>query len=280
VKRYRQTLEDLVDALSEIETSWMDDHSTAVIQAVSSIPEKDSYSKEDLSAILDSDFDAALTTLRLTLELSKDEFSIALREALGKGGAGITRYKREPEAFLAALDGLGALSTLSELVRRPVGWRDILIERLKFGRGSAVKGQKRGRFLEDCTEESVKHVFADVGYDTRCRFVGATDTSTEKTDFAIPSKEDPRILIESKAYGATGSKQTDVLGDVERIVTEKRSDTHFLLVTDGVTWRDRLNDLRKLVQWQNQGRIARIYTQKMRKDLEEDLLQLREDHSL
>src|SRR5439155_25952635 len=108
----------------------------------------------------------------------------------------------------------------------------------------------------------VSRVFQDVGYDVRCRFVGSRGVSTEKADFAIPSKRDPGILIESKAYGATGSKQTDILGEMSRIVEEKRHDTHLLLVTDGITWRSRVNDLRKLVTLQNEGKIARIYTQR------------------
>jgi hypothetical protein len=169
---------------------------------------------------------------------------------------------------------------LTELANTPVSWQSILIERLRFGRGSAIKGQRRGRCLEDFTEEVLRRVFSDVGYDTRCRFLGVTGTSTEKADFAIPNKDDPRILIESKGYGATGSKQTDILGDIEKIDAQKRHDTHFLLVTDGVTWRSRVNDLRKLVEMQNQGRVARIYTQSMAAELESDLRDLRRDHSL
>ena len=134
--------------------------------------------------------------------------------------------------------------------------------------------------MEDFTEGLIKNVFSDTGYDTRCRFVGARGESTEKADFAIPSKEDPGILIEVKAYGATGSKQTDILGDIARIVKEKREDTHLLLVTDGETWKTRQNDLRKLVDMQNQGLIARIYTQKMADELVADLGQLRQDHAL
>src|SRR5439155_19837635 len=126
----------------------------------------------------------------------------------------------------------------------------------------------------------VSRVFQDVGYDVRCRFVGSRGVSTEKADFAIPSKRDPGILIESKAYGATGSKQTDILGEMSRIVEEKRHDTHLLLVTDGITWRSRVNDLRKLVTLQNEGKIARIYTQQMAAQLEGDLRQLRRDHHL
>jgi hypothetical protein len=155
-----------------------------------------------------------------------------------------------------------------------------LIERLKSGRGSAIKGQARGRELENFVERLVQRVFSEVGYDVRCRFVGSTGTSTEKTDFAIPSKSDPRILIETKGYGATGSKQTDILGDIARIVEEKRHDTNFLLVTDGLTWKQRLNDLRKLVEMQNRGWITRIYTMRMEAALERDLRQLRKDHSL
>ena len=54
----------------------------------------------------------------------------------------------------------------------------------------------------------------------------------------------------------------------------------FLLVIDGLTWRSRVNDLRKLVEMQNHGRITRIYTQLMAAELEADLQQLRKDHSL
>ncbi|MFQ5760978.1 MAG: DpnII family type II restriction endonuclease, partial [Acidiferrobacterales bacterium] len=83
-----------------------------------------------------------------------------------------------------------------------------------------------------------------------------------------------------KAYGATGSKQTDILGDINRIIEEKRHDTTFLLVTDGVTWKARANDLRKLVTMQNQGFIGRIYTTAMAGDLQRDLRQLMAYHGL
>jgi DpnII restriction endonuclease len=98
--------------------------------------------------------------------------------------------------------------------------------------------------------------------------------------FAIPSKDDATILLEVKAYGATGSKQTDVLGDVHRIMEEKRHDTKFLLVTDGPTSKSRLADLRKFIELQNHGKIMYINTQKMAADLESDLTRLRKEHGL
>ena len=280
MRRYRQTLEEIVESLAEVETSCMDEHSNAVIEAIKRVPEKRAYTREDIASLFDADFDVGMTTIRLILGLSKDEFGIALRAHAGAGGYGITRFRNDRDAFLSAIEALEFRTSMAELVNRRVSWRDILYERLKYGRGSAIKGQKRGRALEDFTERIVERVFGDSGYDTRCRFVGATGTSTEKTDFAIPSKEDPAILIESKGYGATGSKQSDILGDIEKIDTQKRRDTDLLLVTDGVTWRLRLNDLRKLIQMQNRGRIARIYTQSMAGELEADLRHLGKDHSL
>ncbi len=278
MKRYHQTLDELVAGLSAVETSWRDSHSTHVIQLIAELPDKKAYDPEDVAALLDEDFAAGITAIRLVLGMSKDEFTLSLRAILE--GTGASQYTKDRSAFLNALKEMGVPAALTHLANTPVNWRDILTERLKYGRGSAIKGQKRGRALENFTEEIVAKVFADVGYDPRCRFVGAKKLSTEKADFAIPSKDDPAILIECKAYGATGSKQTDILGDVERIVAEKRSDTHLLLVVDGASWTLRLNDLRKLVEWQNEGRIARLYTQSMANELEEDLRQLRAEHSL
>lgn len=280
MKRYRQTVDEIVDSLRPIESSWKDDHSEAVIRCISAIPQKKKYRRDDLRRILDDDFAAGMTALRLALDLSKDEFMLALRATLGRGGTGITRYRNDRDAFLGALVGLGVVDALVTLASRPVSWRDLLIERLKALRGTAIKGQARGRFLEDRTEHMVRKVFTERGYDVRCRFVGAKGDSTEKTDFAIPSRADARILIEVKAYGATGSKQTDILGDISRMVEEKRNDTHLLLVTDGITWTARLNDLRKLVKMQNTGLIARIYTLSMSDELEKDLRQLKKDHDL
>ena len=169
--------------------------------------------------------------------------------------------------------------TISSTVNSQYSWKDILTERLKAGRGSAIKGQVRGRGLEDFTEKVVLEVFGENMYDKRCSFVGRTGKS-EKADFAIPSKEDPRLLIEVKAYGATGSKQTDVLGDVGKIIEQKRPDAVLLLVTDGTTWRSRSSDLKKLIGFQHQGYIYRIYTKLMEAELRTDLRSFKTEQKL
>jgi hypothetical protein len=280
VRRTRQQLDDILSTLSAVETDWLDEHGNAVLALVETIPELATYTTSDVLDLLKKDFLAGETTIRLVLGLSADEFRTAMRGALPHGRWGKTGLVREPNAIYQALENLEVPQRLSTLANTPVTWRTVLMERLRAGRGSAIKGQKRGRGLEDFVEVLVKGTFGDGNYDTRCRFIGAKGKSTEKADFAIPSKQDPRILIEVKAYGATGSKQTDVLGDVARVIAEKRPDTDFLLVTDGVTWLDRESDLRKLLEMQNTGEIQRIYTRAMAPQLQEDLIELKRDHAL
>ena len=279
MQRYKQSYAELIEKLAPVEASGLDDFAQEVILFLGSFPVRSSYVASDITDLLNANFEASMTLFRLFLGLSRDEFTVSLGKKLGHS-IGVRAFIRDPPSFVNALCALGLLPVMRDRVQNPVTWRDLLIERLMAGRGRAIKGQRRGRSLEDFTENIVREVFGPDGYDVRCRFTGRTGMSTEKADFAVPSKEDPHILIESKAYGATGSKQTDILGDVDHIVEQKRHDTALLLVTDGSTWVSRASDLRRLVEKQNQGFIMRIYTVGMAADLREDLIQLKADHDL
>ena len=164
---------------------------------------------------------------------------------------------------------------MSEQANRKPQWTDVLIERLRSGRGSAIAGQKRGRGVEDFAEEIVRNVFGD-NFRVRCSFAGPRG-QVAKCDFAIPSKKAARILIEAKGYGATGSKMSDILGDLHTIIARKRPDTALLFFTDGLTWKQRKSDLRKIVELQNNGDIMRIYTSAMADRFEADLRQLKRE---
>ena len=281
MKRYRQTFEEIEASLSRIESSWMDAHAGEVIAMLKAIPIKKRYHAKDIVALLDENFKIGSTVIRLFMDQPKDEFVPNLTAALGEQGAlrgsGVKCYKACKDEYVNVLIKMGLADNMTEAVNRPRQWFDTLTERLKGGRGSATKGQARGRDMENFVERIVRSVFGPEQVAIRCRFTGATGLSTEKADFAIPSALDPGILIEVKAYGATGSKQTDVLGDIARIVEQKRHDTVFILVTDGITWKQRSNDLRKLVALQNEGKIMRIYTKTMAQELKDDLATLRSE---
>ena len=273
-----QSLEEILDSLRPIEVDWRDETSRHVVEALQAFPVKDQYTDADISDVLDRNFEEGKLICRLFLGLSKDLFESLLADALGKGGTRNRRYQANREEYLAALNNMGLPEAILKETHRELHWTDALVERLRSGRGSAISGQRRGRIVEDFAESVVAKVFGD-SFDARCTFTGQRGR-TAKCDFAIPARSDPRILIESKGYGATGSKMTDVLGDIKTIIEAKRSDTAFLFFTDGVTWRHRQSDLRKIIDHQNNGDITRIYTFAMAERFEADLRQLKAEYGL
>lgn len=275
-----QRLEEITTALTTLEASWQDEHAVKVMALLQSVPVKETYTRHDMEALFEGkgNFRAGFTAAQLFLGISKDEFQDRLGAIVGPGKIGAKHFGKEREAYLDALEGLELPAAMAAAVNFKPAWSDILIERLRSGRGKAIKGQTRGRDLEDYTEAMVRGVFGEQ-YETRCQFTGV-GAKLEKCDFAIPDRHRPLILIESKAYGATGSKQTDVVGDVNKIIDVKRPDTPFILITDGITWMRRISDLRKLIKLQNEGRIAHIYTTKMAAQFEADLRQLKAELGL
>ena len=278
MKKITQTTPGLLNELSALETDWKDDFSRRVLAFLNKF-ESVNDDPWTLVRLLDEDFETVSTIVRLFLEVSKDEYNTLLRSLFSDSrSAGKSGFKANPLGYVETLQTLFLSGKIRETINRTYTWEDILTERLKGGRGSAIKGQKRGRELEDYVEAIVSSVFSE--YEARCSFTGMDGISTEKADFAIPCREKPEILIEVKGYGATGSKQTDVIGDVNRIIQEKRHDTVFLIFTDGVTWKARESDFRKLVDFQNSGYLYRIYTKKLSAEFKQDLMLLKEEKGL
>lgn len=273
-----QSLEEVLTSLSPLDVDWLDDVAANAIAQLAALPKKQSYDKGDIRRLLEDGFTEGILCARLFLGLSKDAMEAELKRMLPTGGTGVKRFKSDPELYLNVLTEMGLPTAMAGAVNSAPVWSDILVERLRSGRGSAISGQKRGRGLEDFTEAFVKDVFGDA-YEARCTFAGSGGRSA-KCDFAIPSKEQPRIVIESKGYGATGSKMSDIIGDLDAIIDAKRHDTALLFVTDGTTWNARQSDLKKIIERQNDGKIARIYTSKMGEQFREDLMTLKEINGL
>ncbi len=255
-----QTLDDILIALTELEAAWEDTTSTRVIERLRRLETRQAYFADDLKVLLDENVEDAKLIVRLFLGLSKDEFEKALREHL-PNGTGAKAYVQAPGRYIEVLTSLGSLNAMAELVNTPLTWTDLLIERLRSGRGRAIRGQVRGRSLEDFVEAMIRDCFT--AFDSRCSFIGRDGRLEAKADFAIPSKNSPRIIVEAKGYAATGSKQTDVIGDLRAIANAKRHDTILVFFTDGLTWRQRQSDLKKVVAMQNEGLVTRIYTRAM-----------------
>lgn len=278
--RITQTKEQLIEKLGEVVTDWKDNFAIAFLRFVDDIDFEGPVTESHLIQILNKNYDAGITLFRIVFEQSKDEFTETLKALFFNSveGSGKLAFVLNPGKYVEVLAQYGLLKALNTLISRNYTWKEVVQERLKMGRGSAIKGQRRGKNLEDFVESIVSLVFEK--FEIRKSFIGAKGLTTAKADFCIPSTQHPSIVIEVKAYGATGSKQSDVIGDVQKIILEKRSDTYFFLVTDGITWKARLRDFERLIEFQNYGDIYRIYTQKMKDELLSDLIQIKSELNL
>jgi hypothetical protein len=152
---------------------------------------------------------------------------------------------------------------------------DVLLERLRLGRGRAISGQARGRSLEKEIAAGLLNLNQQqrISFDKGTTYTGYLGR-TAKCDFAIPSKSNPKIVIKAKGFEATGSKQTDVLGDVHKIIEARAPHTYFFMVTDGRGWHRRTSDLQKLVEFHQQGNIDMVYTRSRLNEMYEDIRQI------
>lgn len=274
----KQTIVDILAGLRPLQAEWRDDTARRVIEKIAGLPRKEVYAAGDVLALLDADFKDGILICRTFLGLSDDQFQGFFRDVRGSKGCGIKAFKADKAGFVDDLVGAGVLEAMAAEVNREPHWSDTLVERLRSGRGSAISDQQRGRGAEDFVQAVLERVFGGGGFVARCSFVGANGAA--KCDFAVPSKSEPRIVIEAKAFGATGSKMSDVVNDAIKIKNAKRHDTAFLLFTDGTTWRQRRKDMSTLVEMQNRGEITRIYTSSMVAQLEADLRELKGQYKL
>lgn len=266
------TLEELLGELTELPAGWMDDLAHQLVGelrvAVTKLRELGRpVSRADLAAQLREN-ETFLDVARLFLGKGQEPVAHMVCEQLEEGSMSWAKLRRfgkaEPERMAGALEAIGVGEVIDEHLGKRWEVEDVLIDRYKMSRGRAIAGQQRGRALED----KVQTVLNEHGipFQRGVTFVGKKG-KTAKCDFAIPSKDHPQIVIESKGFEATGSKLTDFLGDVLKIVQAKDYHMYFFLVTDGRGWHNRVSDLRKVVEYHNSGDVDMVYTMARLADL-------------
>jgi hypothetical protein len=262
----RITLEELIEQIERIPAEWLDDVAEKVTDTISVVVEEIEHTSElrqsTIVTLLQRD-EYTLDVFRLFLDLSQDTLANEIN-ARGIGGrfSSIRSKAHEHAPVIAAtLVDLGLLDTIEAHRIREWTLQDILLERYKQMRGRAIRGQQRGAALEESVQSVLDQLQAEYSltYDSHGNFINRSGQEA-KADFMVPSREQPSIVIEVKAYEATGSKLTDVLGDILKILQVKDPNTHFIFVTDGIGWFRRLSDLRKIVEYHHKGDIDMIYT--------------------
>ncbi len=266
------TLDQLLSELAELPADWMDDVAVKLIGELKLVVDKlrtlaRPVTRWDIESAL-SNNDTFLDITRLFLGKGQEPFSHMLCVALNERSMSWAKLRRlaksEPERVAGGLEMMGIIDVINDHLNRRWEVEDILIDRYKMSRGRAIAGQHRGRALENEVEAVLKG--EGVAFQRGVTFIGKKN-ETAKCDFAIPSKEHPMIVIESKGFEATGSKLTDFLGDVLKIVQAKDYHMYFFLVTDGRGWHNRTSDLRKVVEFHQNGDVDMVFTRTRLSDL-------------
>ncbi|OGR28902.1 MAG: hypothetical protein A2X83_08375 [Desulfuromonadales bacterium GWD2_54_10] len=274
------TMGDILSELEELPSSWMDETARLLVESIDEtlvcLGNK-RPTREDLRIefLRQPNF---LDICRLFFGHSQETVAHMICEQLGGKSMGFVKLRslaqKEPEKMAAVMEELELPDLIFNYTSKKWTTKDILIERYKMSRGRAIAGQSRGRGLED----EVQNVLSEKGipFQRGVTFTGKKG-QTAKCDFCIPTKDHPKIVLEAKGFEATGSKLTDFLGDVLKIGRAKEFQMYFFVVTDGRGWHNRQSDLKKLVEFHEEGLLDMIYTRARLHDLVDHVKQIYEN---
>jgi hypothetical protein len=177
--------------------------------------------------------------------------------------------REQSDALVAMLDEEFDVVRLVETQRHQVfKFGDVLVAR-GSGRQSASRAGLAGRSVED----EIERIAQDLGLTTvtRTRFIGRNGR-TAPCDLAVRSGEHVAIVVAAKGFDSTGSKLTDAVREVEEMADVRLPTQFVMVVIDGIGWKNRINDLRRIYQLRERQQIDGMYTlaslDAFRRDLE------------
>jgi hypothetical protein len=206
--------------------------------------------------------------LGLAVGLSQEKLKNTLKDRFDTSGW-VTLARRRSADLIAMLDEEFDLVRLIEAQRHRVfKFGDVLVAR-GGGRQSAGRAGLAGRGIED----EIERIAQELGLPTapRTRFTGRYGR-TAPCDLAVRSGNHTEIAVAAKGFDSTGSKLTDAVREVEEMADVRLPTQFVMVVIDGIGWKSRIGDLRRIYQlWESQ-QIDGMYTlgslDTFRRDLE------------
>ena len=195
--------------------------------------------------------------LGLAVGLSREALRNHLKHRFDTSGW-ISLARQRPEALISMLDkDFGLIETVRSDRRRSFEYADVLIAR-SGGRQTAGRAIAGGRFVEDAIEGIARSL--GLPHELRTRFVGRGGNSAP-CDLAFPrGGAEAKIVCAAKGFDSTGSKLTDAVREIEQMA-EVRLPTQFVYaVVDGIGWKSRKADLRRIFELREAGQIDGLYT--------------------
>jgi hypothetical protein len=85
--------------------------------------------------------------------------------------------------------------------------------------------------------------------------------ATAPCDLAIPGGgTHARIVVAAKGFDSTGSKLTDAVREIEEMANVRLANQFTMAAVDGIGWKNRIADLRRIYDLCAAGHIDGLYT--------------------
>lgn len=213
-------------------------------------------SNKSLSAFVTRNPDA-VPVLATVVGLSREMLKNQLRHRLGTSSWG-KLARTDPDALIDMLNGFGLAERLPEQMQRLWTFEDVLLERYLWSQRGASGAIGRGRSVEDQVEAVVRRL--NLPMELRTRFRGRGDTSAP-CDLAVPAGgEGAKIVVAMKGFNSTGSKLTDAVREIVTMAEVRLPSQFVFVVIDGIGWKSRQADLRRIYELWDRRSIDGLYT--------------------
>ncbi len=206
--------------------------------------------------------------LGLVVGLSQEKLLNALKDGLNTSGAYTLARDRPDELITFLTERFDVIEMVNKQADREYGLADVLIARAGT-RVTATRATVAGRSIEDMIEDIAK----DLGlpYATRTRFVGRGD-QTGPADLVIPDSTNAVIMVAAKGFDSTGSKLSAAYEEIAKMAAVRKPTQFIMAVVDGIGWKKRRADLRRIHDLWTTNDIDGLYTvsalDQFRSDLE------------
>lgn len=214
--------------------------------------------------------------LGLAVGLSRERLRNALRHRFGTTGW-VTLARERADDLITMLDEQYDLVRLVAEQRDKIyNFGDLLAARAG-SRATAVRAGAAGRRVED--EIQVVAERLGLPHALRTRFAGRNGR-TAACDLVIPDAKAAVIAVAAKGFDSTGSKLTDAVREVEEMAEVRLPRQFIYAVVDGIGWKNRQANLRRIHNLLQRKQIDGMYTLAMFDEFESDLTLAAQIHGL
>ncbi|MFT4042108.1 MAG: hypothetical protein QM673_02980 [Gordonia sp. (in: high G+C Gram-positive bacteria)] len=202
------------------------------------------------------DHPADVPVLGLAVGLSQEKLKNVLRDRFNTSGwHGLARA--QPVDLVTWLDAeFDLVAVLRAQMTRTYTFADVLVARAGT-RVTATRAGASGRRIEDEIEEIARGLA--LPYLTRSRFTGRNGR-TAPADLIVGQDNSADIVVAAKGFDSTGSKLTDAVREIEEMAEVRLPKQLVLAVIDGIGWKSRQADLRRIHQLWVDKQIDGMYT--------------------